>query len=250
LTINAKRVALITGYGSGIGLGIAKALADSEFDLVLDVARDTSSDTDAASIWTREVKLVHVPGDATSAAGRRAILDGVRKHFGRLDVLVNIVDVASSIAGNLMHLSEESFQQLIASGLKGPYFFTQLAARWMADQKKADATFRGVVINISPTIAPKITSNRPAMATQLWAHRLAEFGIAVYEVRPGLIRSETSPLTSEEYYHWIAGGKVVENRWGQPEDVGRAVAMLARGDLSYATGNILNIDGGLSLRRL
>jgi NAD(P)-dependent dehydrogenase (short-subunit alcohol dehydrogenase family) len=129
----------------------------------------------------------------------------------------------------------------------------------MIEQHQANAEFHGVVINISSVSATEVSINRGdyciskagvAMATQLWAHRLAEFGIAVYEIRPGLIRTDMSAPVAEKYDRMIANGLLVEDRWGLPEDVGRAAAMLARDDITYGTGNILNIDGGMTIRRL
>ena len=126
-------------------------------------------------------------------------------------------------------------------------------------QRTADAEFRGVIVNVSSVSATEASINRGdyciskagiAMATQLWAHRLAEFGIAVYEIRPGIITTDMTAAVKEKYDKLMAEGLTVENRWGEPRDVGRAVAMLARGDISYATGNVLKIDGGLTLRRL
>jgi NAD(P)-dependent dehydrogenase (short-subunit alcohol dehydrogenase family) len=129
----------------------------------------------------------------------------------------------------------------------------------MVEERQADASFRGVIVNISSVSATEASINRGdyciskagiAMATQLWAHRLAEFGIAVYEVRPGIITTDMTAAVKEKYDKLMAEGLTVENRWGEPQDVGRAVAMLARGDITYATGNVLSIDGGLTLRRL
>jgi 3-oxoacyl-[acyl-carrier protein] reductase len=183
----------------------------------------------------------------------------VRAHFGRLDVLVNNAGVAPSVRADILEATQESFDRVLGINLKGPYFLTQLAARWMIEQRQADSAFAGVIVNISSVSATDASVNRGdyciskagvAMATQLWAHRLAEFGIAVYEIRPGVIRTDMSTAVAEKYDKLIASGLTVENRWGVPQDVGRAVAMLARGDLSYATGNVLNIDGGLTLRRL
>jgi NAD(P)-dependent dehydrogenase (short-subunit alcohol dehydrogenase family) len=143
--------------------------------------------------------------------------------------------------------------------LKGPYFLTQLAARWMVDQRKANTAFQGVIVNISSVSATEASINRGdyciskagiAMATQLWAHRLAEHGIAVYEVRPGIITTDMTAGVKEKYDKLLAEGLTVEPRWGEPHDVGRAVAVLARGELSYATGNVLNVDGGMTIRRL
>jgi NAD(P)-dependent dehydrogenase (short-subunit alcohol dehydrogenase family) len=148
---------------------------------------------------------------------------------------------------------------MVGINLKGPYFLTQLVARWMVDQRAADPTFKGVIVNVSSVSATEASINRGdyciskagvVMATKLWAHRLAEHGVAVYEVRPGIITTDMTAPVKEKYDRLMAGGLTVENRWGMPEDVGRAVAMLARGELTYATGNVLMIDGGLTLRRL
>jgi NAD(P)-dependent dehydrogenase (short-subunit alcohol dehydrogenase family) len=176
-----------------------------------------------------------------------------------LDVLVNNAGVAPAQRADILDATEESFDRVLGINLKGPYFLTQLAARWMIDQSSADANYRGAVVNISSISATEASIKRGeyciskagiAMATQLWAHRLAEHGIAVYEIRPGIIHSDMSAAVSEKYDRLIANGLTVENRWGEPEDVGRAVAMLARGEITYATGNVLSIDGGLTLRRL
>jgi NAD(P)-dependent dehydrogenase (short-subunit alcohol dehydrogenase family) len=176
-----------------------------------------------------------------------------------LDVLVNNAGVAPDVRADVLEATEESFDRVVGINLKGPYFLTQLVARWMIEQRENDANFRGVIVNVSSVSATEASINRGdyciskagvAMATQLWAHRLAEFGIAVYEVRPGIITTDMTAPVKEKYERLIANGLTVENRWGTPEDVGRAIAVLARGELTYASGNVLNIDGGLTLRRL
>jgi NAD(P)-dependent dehydrogenase (short-subunit alcohol dehydrogenase family) len=260
LTKNSKRVALVTGGGRGIGRGIAECLAESGFDLAINGVRDAAQVADpVAALEQRGAAVAYFQGNVADAADRAAIVDGVRKRFGRLDVLVNNAGVAPEVRADILDATEASFDRLIAINLKGPYFLTQLAARWMVDQHQANPAHRGVIVNISSVSATEASTSRGdyciskagiAMATQLWAHRLAEFGIAVYEVRPGLIRTDMSAPVADKYDRMIAGGLTVENRWGEPADVGRAVAMLARGELTYATGNVLNIDGGLTLRRL
>ena len=255
-----KRVALITGGSRGIGLGIAGALADCGFDLAINGLRDESQAAKALEeLRSRGATIHYLQGDVSVPADRESIVAGVRNNFGRLDVLINNAGVAPNVRADILDATEESFDRVLGINLKGPYFLTQLAAKWMIDERRADAAFAGVIVNISSVSATEASINRGdyciskagiSMATQLWAHRLAEFGIAVYEVRPGIIHTDMSAAVAEKYDRLIANGLTVENRWGQPADIGRAVAMLARGELTYATGNVLNIDGGLTLRRL
>jgi 3-oxoacyl-[acyl-carrier protein] reductase len=257
---NSKRVAIVTGGSRGIGLGIAEALADSGFDLAINGVREAEQVLEImAALRKRGAQAHYCRGDVSVPNDRQAIIDAVRARFGRLDVLVNNAGVAPSMRADILEATEESFDRVLGINLKGPYFLTQLAARWMIEQRGADATFAAVIVNISSVSATAASINRGdyciskagvAMATQLWAYRLAEFGIAVYEIRPGIIHTDMSAAVAEKYDRLIANGLTVENRWGEPEDVGRAVAMLARGELSYATGNILNIDGGMTLPRL
>jgi 3-oxoacyl-[acyl-carrier protein] reductase len=260
LADRSKRVALVTGGSRGIGRGIAEALADSGLDLAINGVRGAEQVADVLSALRKCGADVHyVRGDVGVSNDRQAIVDAVRAQFGRLDVLVNNAGVAPNVRADILEASEESFDRVIGINLKGPYFLTQLAARWMIEQRRADPSFTGVVVNISSVSATEASINRGdyciskagvAMATQLWAHRLAAFGIPVYEIRPGIIHTDMSAAVAEKYDRLVANGLTVENRWGEPQDVGRAVAMLARSELSYATGNVLNIDGGLTLRRL
>jgi 3-oxoacyl-[acyl-carrier protein] reductase len=257
---NSKQVALVTGGSRGIGLGVATMLAESGFDLAINGVRAESEVTDVlAAIHKRGATAHYCRGDVAVASDRLQIVKTVREKLGRLDVLVNNAGVAPSPRADILEATEESFDRVVGINLKGPYFLTQLAARWMIEQRQADERFAGVIVNISSVSATEASTSRGdyciskagiIMATQLWAHRLAEFGIAVYEVRPGIIHTDMSATVAEKYDRLIANGLTVENRWGEPDDVGRAVAMLARGDVSYATGNVLNIDGGLTLRRL
>lgn len=256
----SNRVALVTGGSRGIGYGIAESLADNGFDLAINGVREAGKVADVLeALRKRGVNVCYCRGDVATAADRQSIVDTVREEFGRLDVLVNNAGVAPNVRADILDATEESFDRVVGINLRGPYFLTQLVARWMIDERRADAAFRGVIVNISSVSATEASINRGeyciskagvVMATQLWAHRLAEFGIAVYEIRPGIIHTDMSAAVAEKYDRLIASGLTVENRWGEPEDVGRAVSLLARGELSYATGNVLKIDGGLTLRRL
>ena len=256
---SAKKVALVTGGTRGIGLGIARCLAADGFDLAVNGRREEADVGDALKELRDEgAEILYCQADVADVDDRQRMVQQIRTQFGRLDVLVNNAGVAPEVRTDLLDATEESYDRILSINLKGPYFLTQLVARWMAEQQ-ADVAFAGVIVNISSASATMASVNRGeyciskagvAMATALWAARLAEFGIKVYEVRPGLITTDMTSTVSEKYDQLIAEGLTLDPRWGTPEDVGRAVAVLARGELSYATGNVLLIDGGLTLPRL
>jgi NAD(P)-dependent dehydrogenase (short-subunit alcohol dehydrogenase family) len=255
-----QKAAIITGGGRGIGLGIAQSLAKENYQLMIVGVRPADQVSDSLSqLRSVAPKVDYCQADISVKADREKLIEQTRKTFGRLDVLVNNAGVAPSVRADILEAGEDSFDRLISINLKGPYFLTQLAARLMIEQKKSEPDFRGKIISVSSVSATVISTNRGdyciskagvAMATQLWAARLAEFGIDVYEVRPGVIATDMTAGVKEKYDALFATGLTLETRWGQPADVGRAVAMLARGDLPYATGQVLTIDGGLTQRRL
>ncbi len=255
-----KKVALITGGSRGIGFGVAKKLATSGFDVAINGRRDASDVADAiAELLKLGAAVEYCQADVASREDHAKMLAAVEKRFGRLDVLVNNAGVAPSVRADILDATDESFDRLISINLRGPYFLTQLAANWMIRQGKADKNFRGCIVNVSSISATVVSVNRGdyciskagvAMATQLWAARLAEFNIDAYEVRPGVIATDMTGGVKEKYDKLIAEGLTVEKRWGFPEDVGKAVAMLARGELAYATGQVLIVDGGVTLQRL
>ncbi|HEY2587878.1 MAG TPA: 3-ketoacyl-ACP reductase [Tepidisphaeraceae bacterium] len=255
-----RKVAFITGGSRGIGLGIARALAGSGFDVAINGRREASEVEGVLNeLRSAGVEAIYLQGDIAELDDHARMLDQIRARLGRLDVLVNNAGVAPNVRADILDASPESFDRLMSINLRGPYFLTQAAARWMAEQRKQNAAFHGCIVNVSSVSATVVSTNRGdyciskagiAMATQLWAARLAEFGIDVYEVRPGVIATDMTAGVKEKYDHLIANGLTVERRWGRPEDVGSAVAVLARGDLPYATGQILNIDGGMTIQRL
>jgi NAD(P)-dependent dehydrogenase (short-subunit alcohol dehydrogenase family) len=186
-------------------------------------------------------------------------LDTVEAQFGRLDVLVNNAGIAPRVRADVLEAGEASFDELIATNLRGPYFLTQSVASWMIRQRANNPLVRRSIINISSVSATVASVNRGdyciskagiAMATKLWAVRLAEYGIGVYEVRPGIIETDMTEGVKGKYDALIEGGILLEKRWGTPEDIGSAVSVLARGELPYATGAVLVLDGGLTLARL
>lgn len=259
-TSNPKRVALVTGGTRGIGLGISQRLAADGFNLAVNGRRPESEIAETLdSLRATGVDVLYCRADVASAEDRERMIADIRGRFGRLDVLVNNAGVAPNERADILDAGEASFDRLISINLKGPYFLTQLAARWMAEQYKADNRFTGSIINVSSVSATVASVNRGdyciskagiAMATRLWAARMAEFGVGVYEVRPGVIKTDMTASVTEKYDKLIAEGLTVDPRWGNPEDVGRAVGVLARGELSYATGSVLMVDGGLTLPRL
>jgi NAD(P)-dependent dehydrogenase (short-subunit alcohol dehydrogenase family) len=253
-------VALITGGTRGIGLGIARCLAREGYTLALNGVRPP----DAVADVLQELRALGVPveyfqTDISLSEERQRLVQLVRERFGRLNVLVNNAGVAPQVRADILEASEESFERLIRTNLQAPYFLTQAVARWMIEQKRADADFPACIVfitSISATVASVhrgdycLSKAGLAMAAQLWAVRLAEFGIPVYEVRPGIIRTDMTAPVQQRYDRLIAEGLTLQPRWGTPEDVGKAVAMLVRGDLPYSTGAVILVDGGLTVARL
>jgi len=252
-----KKTALVTGGTRGIGFGVAQALAREGFNLAVCGTRPESDLRESLSPLGENV--LYSQCDVGDREARHRMLAAVKERFGRLDVLVNNAGVAPKERKDILEATEESFEWVLRTNLQGPYFLTQAAANWMVEQKRADANFTGCIINVSSISATVASVNRGeyclskagvSMATQLWAARLGEFGIPVYEVRPGVIKTDMTAGVQEKYDKLIAGGLLVQPRWGLPEDIGKACAALARGDFAYSTGQVILVDGGLTLPRL
>jgi NAD(P)-dependent dehydrogenase (short-subunit alcohol dehydrogenase family) len=244
-----KRIALVTGGTRGIGLGIARALQQESFKIAACGKRATCE----------HKELFYCQCDVSDATARARMLDAIRQHFGCLHVLVNNAGAAPKERRDILDATEESFEQVMRTNLQGPYFLTQAVAKWMVEQKKADANFAGCIINISSISATVASVNRGdyciskagvAMASQLWAARLGEFDIPVYDVRPGVIKTDMTSAVTARYDKLLAEGLAVQKRWGTPQDVGKVVAALARGDMPYSTGAVIMVDGGLTVQRL
>ena len=255
-----RPVALVTGGRRGIGLGIARALAADGADIAIaDICEEAEAKDALAELGALGARTLFVRTDISDDADRRRLMDAIRAGFGRLDALVNNAGVAPSVRADILEAGEESFERLMRINLQGPYFLTQLAAAWMADQKAADADYRGTIVFITSVSATVASVNRGdyciskaglAMAAKLWAVRMAEHGVSVYEVRPGVIATDMTAGVKEKYDRMFAEGLALEARWGYPEDIGRAVAALVRGDIPYATGQVINIDGGMTIQTL
>lgn len=254
------KVALVTGGARGIGLGIALKLAEAGFTVVVSGRRPLQDVQPALDeIRKHSGASIYIRADVSNGADRSRLLLAVKESFGRLDVLVNNAGIAPHERADILDASEDSFDELISTNLKGPYFLTQSVAAWMIRQHALDSQVHRSIINISSVSATVASVNRGdyciskagiAMATRLWAVRLAEYGIGVYEVRPGIIETDMTAGVRGKYDVMIEGGLLLEKRWGTPADVGSVVCLLAKGELPYATGSVLAVDGGLTIPRL
>lgn len=255
-----KRVALITGGSRGIGFGIAKELAKTGFDLAINGVRPVDDVQDAMSeLKQLGNEVIYCRGNIAVTGDRENVIREVQDHFGKLHVLVNNAGIAPKERRDILDATEESFDDVVFTNLKGPYFLTQKAANWMIAQSKSDKDFNGCIINISSMSSTVVSVNRGeyciskagiSMATQLFAVRLGEFNIPVFEVRPGIIETDMTAGVKEKYDKLISEGLCVQQRWGLPEDVGKVVASLAEGNFMYSTGQVIMVDGGLTIPRL
>ena len=255
-----SRVALVTGGARGIGFGISSALAKDGFDLALCGQRseeEVREPIEALRASGREV--FYLPADISDEGARERLVEGVRERFGRLDVLVNNAGVAPRERRDMLEMSTESFDWVLDVNLRGPFFLTQRVANWMVEQRRADESFAGSIVYVTSISSTVASTNRAeyciskaglSMAAQTWAVRLAEFWIPVFEVRPGVIQTDMTSGVQEKYDRLIEQGLMLQPRWGVPADVGRAVAVLARGELSYSTGQVIMVDGGMLVDRL
>ena len=258
--MNPNRVALVTGASRGIGKGIAVALAECHLDLIVNYI----SNQEAAQAVQDEVRRHGVQAeicqaDISQKSGRFKLVEFVKERFGRIDVLVNNAGVAPEVREDMLQSSEQSFDRLIAVNLKGPYFLTQQVAQWMVAERQHLPSIAPMIINICSVSAYTTSTNRAdyciskaglSMMTQLYADRLAEFGIPVFEIRPGIVETDMTSTVKEKYDQLINAGLTPIRRWGQPEDVGKAVAAIVQGYFPFSTGEVINVDGGFHLRRL
>ena len=255
-----KRVALVTGGARGIGHGISEALAKEGFDLAICGQREEADVTEPlTALRAHGGEVQYVRADVSDDSARSYLVEAIRQRFGRLDVLVNNAGVAPRVRADILETSRESFDWVLGVNLRGPFFLTQAVANWMVEQRSADESFTGSVIFVTSISSTVASTNRVeyciskaglSMAAQTWAVRLAELGISVFEVRPGVIQTDMTSGVQEKYDKLIEQGLMLQPRWGVPSDVGRAVAMLARGDLPYSTGQVIMVDGGMLVDRL
>ncbi|MFO1069922.1 MAG: 3-ketoacyl-ACP reductase [Geminicoccaceae bacterium] len=253
-----KPVALVTGGRRGIGAGIAVALAGAGFDIaIVDLEEDDAAGRTLDAVAAAGAKARFLRGDIADVAGHDALLDAAWVAFGSVDCLVNNAGVSVLVRGDLLEASLESYDRCLDTNLRGPFFLTQNMARRMLAEA-APAWHRSIV-TITSISAEVISTARGeyciskaglSMMSRLFAVRLAETGIGVYEIRPGIVRSEMTRVSEARLDALIAEGYTPIRRWGEPEDVGRTAATLATGGLPYAVGQVIYTDGGLALRTL
>jgi 3-oxoacyl-[acyl-carrier protein] reductase len=255
-----KKSALITGGSRGIGLGIAVELAKARFNLVINgVRKQEAVQPILDSLKMFGVEVIYAQGDVSKKEDRENIFQTVITRFGHLNVLVNNAGIAPRERKDILEATEDIFDEVLTTNLKGPYFLTQLFANQMVQQKKEKPDFSGCIINVSSVSATVASVNRGeyciskagiAMATKLWAARLGEFDIPVYEIQPGVIKTDMTAGVTEKYDRLFEEGISIQKRWGTPEDVGKVAAAMATGMLPYSTGQVVMVDGGMTIQRL
>jgi len=255
-----KQVAFITGGTRGIGLGISRSLVSKGFDLALNGMRPAEQVEDVmAELQQSGAEVIYCRGNVADAADRYQMWKQIMDHYGRLNLLVNNAGMGPRARLDILQTTEESYHEVMDVNLTGPYFLTQQAANHMIEEKEKDQNFEAAIINISSISATVASVNRGeyciskagmSMMTQLFAVRLGEYDIPVYEVRPGVIKTDMTAGVKEKYDRLISEGLTIQKRWGLSEDVGKAVGSLASGDLLYSTGQVIMVDGGLTIGRL
>lgn len=255
-----RPVALVTGGTRGIGLAIAHQLARTGYNLVLTGRRAAEQVGDTLSNLEKEgCRVWYYPSDVGDAAERNALVEAMRKDAGSLNLLVNNAGVAPQERKDILEASAESFEYVVKVNLEGPYFLTQSIANWMIEQKSKSPELPFSIVTISSISATVASVNRGeycvakaglSMMTRLFATRLGEFGIPVYEIQPGVTKTDMTSGVTEKYDRMIEEGLCLTRRWGYPEDVAKAVGAIARGDFPYSTGQVFMVDGGLTMPRL
>jgi 3-oxoacyl-[acyl-carrier protein] reductase len=255
-----EHVALVTGASRGIGRAIAVALAELDWSVAINYRGNAE-----AAVETRSLvegaggRGVIIQADIANAAERNGLVEQTLSSFGRIDLLVNNAGMGPRQRMDILETTEASYDEVMAVNLKGPFFLTQRVAQVMIELLKTQAVERPKIVNIGSLSAYTSSVNRAeyclskagiAMMTALYADRLAEYGINVYEVRPGVIETDMTRVAQARYDRLIAEGLTPIRRWGRPDDVARAVAAIAEERLPFSTGEVINVDGGFHLRRL
>jgi 3-oxoacyl-[acyl-carrier protein] reductase len=257
-SVSSIPVALVTGGSRGIGRGICVALANAGYAVAVNYQGNETAARETLELLPSAGQAMLCQGDVSTAADRDRMMEAVLGQWGRIDVLVNNAGITSVGRKDILEATEDSWDQVLGINLKAPFFLSQRVAREMVRLKAENlGNFTPAIVNVTSVSAYALSLNRGdyciskaglSIATQLFALRLADLGIRVYEVRPGIIESDMTAGAAEKYTKAIAEGLTPIRRWGTPEDVGKAVVALVSGAFPYSTGDVVNIDGGFHLR--
>ena len=262
--MSESAVVLVTGASRGLGRGIAVELAAGGYSVAINYAGNRAAAEEAAELCaaaapSSDQKFIPVQGDISSSESRKAMLQTVLDEFGRIDALVNNAGIAPKVRADLTEASEESFEDLMKTNLMGPYFLTQAVANhWLEAKPEAlKGGFRIIFVTSISSHTASITRGDYciskaglSMAVQLWAQRLADENIQVYELRPGIMKTDMTAGVTSKYDALIEDGLVPQKRWGTPKDLGLAAKSLIDGDFPFSTGTVIDVDGGFQIRHL
>lgn len=255
-----SKIAFVTGGTRGIGLGIAIELAKSGFDLAVNGVREEAAVKQVLEDLKKlGVQVIYVRGDVSNKDDRQRMINEIISRFGKINVLINNAGIAPPERKDILEATEESFEYVLKVNLQGPYFLTQLVANKMISLKQQNPEDFFCIVNVSSVSATVASVNRGeyciskagiAMATKLWAARLGEFNIPVYEIQPGVIKTDMTSGVQEKYDRLFQQGLAIQQRWGTPEDIGKVAAAMASGNMPYSTGQVVMVDGGMTVQRL
>ena len=255
-----EKAALVTGGSRGIGFGIARALAAGGYNLAINGVRaEQDAGNSLNELKSFGIDVIYCQGNIGEKDDREKIVQKAFEHFGSIDVLVNNAGIAPAVRKDILELDEENYDRLLDTNLKGTFFFTQQVANRMLKRKVENPSYSPCIITITSISSEVASVNRGeycmskaglSMMTKLFATRLGEANIPVYEVQPGIISTDMTAAVKDKYDKLIGEGLTIDKRWGTPEDIGRIVAALAKGDIPYSTGQVIYADGGMGVRRL
>ncbi len=261
--MDKRKVALITGASRGIGRGIALEMAKNGFNIAGNATRLSSPDKKSGLLEVKKkgeelkAEFLAVKGDISDLSFHEKLIDDVMQRFGVIDVLVNNSGVAPLERKDILETTPESFDRVLSINIRGAFFLTQKVARLMIELKQKHPDYKPCIVFISSVSAVLSSPSRAeycvskaalSQAAHIYAHRLADYGINVYEIRPGIIATDMTKPVQKKYDRLISEGFVPQKRWGTTEDVGKAVAALARGEFSYSTGAVIEVSGGMNIR--
>ncbi|MEJ2057921.1 MAG: 3-ketoacyl-ACP reductase [Desulfofustis sp.] len=253
------KAAVVSGGARGIGLGISRALAAEGYDLAVIGQRAESEVDSLAALRESGTSVSYYQADLGNTGDISRAVQLILDHFPAINVLVNNAGIAPRVRADLLKTTEESYQEVLDINLRGPFFLTQKIANHMASVRRSDPAQPAMIITISSISATLASVERGeyciskaglAMLSKLFAVRMAEFDIPVFEIRPGIIETDMTAGVKSTYDKRIADGLCLTRRWGLPDDIGRVVGGLVRGDFCYSTGQVFMVDGGLTVDRL